>query len=1032
VTRERLLLPNKNIELAANRVLPGKTTVIYLGDNIYPKGIGLPGSKTEESTKDVLRSQYQPMRTRGAAVYFVPGNHDWDRSGPKGLARIRYQGEFLREQNDSALRLVPSGGCPDPVEIQLTPLLTVIAFDSEWWLFPYNKTSPGGDCECKTRSDVAAKLLELRYRNRNRIILMASHHPFKTYGQHGGVMTWKEHLFPLRAINSNYYIPLPIIGSLYPLLRTTFSDPQDVKHPLYRHMISRVGGVFEGNPNVAFVAGHEHGLQMIKEKRLQIVSGSGAKHAHVKKGRYSLFAAETPGYVTADLLSDNNLRFGFYINSDSAEELAFRYTLPYTPFDEQEALAAKVITADSLSISIRPSYDQKGKIHRLLFGENYRKEWAAPTMLPVLRISEISGGLKPLQLGGGMQSKSLRLADSRGKEWVIRSVEKSPDALLPEALRETFARDWLDDVTSAQHPFSALVVPPIAEAVKVPHARPVIGVLSPDKNLGIYGRNFNNLVVLLEEREPLGDTDNSEKFKNNLQKDNDNVLNGKAFLRARMLDALLGDWDRHEDQWRWYDTEKGKEKVYVGVPRDRDQVFHLTQGLFPFIASRPAILPTLRNFGPKPDKVKWLLFKTRFVDAYPSMQLSREEWKKQADAFTAAVTDSVLQTAIRRLPGSSFDIRGGLLLQKLQSRRENLQKAMDRYYTFSQKIVDIRASDKNEWVQVTDAPNKGLSLRMFKISKEGDVKEALMQKAYDAALTREIRIYLGDGKDSVTIDNQASNIKLRIIGGDDPKFYHVSAAGRKIRLYDKQNGATFSGNTSRLVKKISDDSLNTAYSAVNLYNIFMPVFSMGLNRDDGFIFGAGFRYIMQEGFRKAPYASMHQFLASHSFSTSAYRVRYNGEWIKTFGRADFTLFALARAPFNTINFFGRGNETPFNKSGDYIRFYRTRFSTYQLEPAVRWRGPKGSALSIGPSLYYYGYEADDNFGRFITNPGTIGSYDSLTIDKKKMHLGVALQYVNDKRNSKVITQWGSFVRIHVQAYKGVGIYAATTPRSFPR
>ena len=64
-----------------------------------------------------------------------------------------------------------------------------------------------------------------------------------------------------------------------------------------------------------------------------------------------------------------------------------------------------------------------------------------------------------------MQSNSLRLIDTSGKEWVIRSVEKTVDLLLPEALRTTFAKDFLDDVTSGQHPFSALAVTPIADAV---------------------------------------------------------------------------------------------------------------------------------------------------------------------------------------------------------------------------------------------------------------------------------------------------------------------------------------------------------------------------------------------------------------------------------------------------------------------------------------------------------------------------------------------------------------------------------------
>ena len=1009
---------------AASQVIAGKTSVIYLGDNIYPRGLGLPGSETVEVTSDILRSQYQPMRSKGATVYFIPGNHDWDRSGPQGLAKIKYQGQFLQEQGDSLLQLVPANGCPDPVEIKLTPRLTVIAYDSEWWLFPFDKGNTDGECACKTKEEVITKMQELRYKNRDKIVLLASHHPFKTYGPHGGKFTLKDHLFPLTVLHKNLYVPLPVIGSLYPLLRSTFSHPEDVKHFQYKNMINKVSGAFKGFPNIAYVAGHEHGLQLIKHKWLQVVSGSGARQTHARKGKYSLFAESRQGYVIADLLANNNLRFNFYINKDSSGSMqVFSYEMPYTAVNEEQAPDKNVITADSVTVSARPSYDKKGKFHRFLFGENYRKEWAAPTKLPVIRISETAGGLTPLQLGGGMQSKSLRLADSSGKEWVIRSVEKVPDALLPEGLQQVFIRDWLDDVTSAQHLFSALVVPPIAHAVQVPHAKPVIGVLSPDKNLGIYSSLFNNMVVLLEEREPLGESDNSEKLKKNLQKDNDNSFDGNEFLKARMLDAFLGDWDRHEDQWRWYNTGKGKTIKYIGVPRDRDQVFHLTRGLFPKIASQPGILPTLRDFNKSFNNVEWLLFKTRFVNAYPSFQLSREDWKNQAEKFQTAVTDSVLHTALLRLPKPAYDLRYKELFQKLKSRRDKLPAAMDRYYRFSQKIADIRASDKNEYVQITDAPGGGLNLRMLKIDKDGMIKEELMNKKYDAALTKEIRLYLGDGKDSVVIDNKSSPIKLRIIGGNDVKMYDVLSSKNKIRFYDKQNGSRFMGNSSRLKKLISNDSLNTAFAGVNLYNILTPALTFGLNLDDGFILGAGFNYIKQEGFRKVPYASMHRFRAAHSFSTRAFRISYTGEWISTIGNADLTLQALAKAPHNTINFFGRGNETSFNKTGDFRRFYRTRFSTYLVDPAMRWRGTKGSAFSLGPSLYYYDFDADDNAGRFISNLSAIGSYDSLTIDKNKLHLGISAQYINDKRNSRIIPQWGSFVTIKLLMYKGIGSYA---------
>jgi hypothetical protein len=1022
----------KALQHAANHIVAGKTVVLYLGDNVYPHGMGLPGSKEETTTQQILQSQYQPMRAKGAPVYFIPGNHDWDKMGPLGLPKIKSQWRYLESIGDSLLKLIPANGCPDPVEINLTDNLTIIAYDSEWWLFPFRKNNPDGECDCKTKKEVLERLEELEYKNRNKIVLLASHHPFQSYGVHGGVFTLKDHIFPLTVANKNLYIPLPVIGSLYPFLRSTLTNPEDLKHPWYKDMIKRVDGVFANNPNMVHVAGHEHGLQFIKDKQIQVVSGAGAKHTVAKKGKNSLFADATQGYVTADLLTGNTLRFTYYIYTNDTIQQAFAYDVPYKKIPETiTALADTIRYKDSVTVRVHPSYDKPGRFHRFWFGENYRKEWAAPVTLPVIRLSEVNGGLKPLQLGGGMQSTSLRLEDKQGKEWVIRSVEKTTDALLPEALQDAFARDWLDDVTSAQHPFAALAVPPIADAVRVPHSNPVIGVIAPDKNLLHYENKFRNLVVVLEEREPLGKGDNSEKMKKNLVKDNENHIQGKEFLRARMLDAYLGDWDRHEDQWRWFNQGKGKDKDYLAVPRDRDQVFHLTQGFFPVIASQAYILPTLRNFDHQIGHSRWLLFKTRFANAYPDFQFSREEWNKEAKAFQQAVTDSVLETALQRLPAPAYQLRHDVLLEKLKARRDRLPGAMDEYYRFTQKIADIQTSDKNELVQINDTDNGNLRVRISRINKDGEIKEQLMDKTYEKELTNEIRLFLRNGSDSVFLDNKTSRIKLRIVGGHDTKAYYIANSRNKVRVYDRPATASYSGETAKLCATLSNDSLNTAFTPVNLYNTTMPLALIGLNKDDGFILGAGARFVHQEGFRKYPYASMQQILIAHSFSTTAYSLTYRGEWIHTVGKADFTINGNIKAPDNTINFFGRGNETEFNKTGDFVRYYRTRFSIYEVNPALRWRSNKSAAISIGPSMTYYAFDKDDNDGRFITNTSKIGSYDSSTIDKSKLHLGAVVEFTSDNRNNKIIPQWGSFIRVRAQGYKGLSADAGSFAQLMP-
>jgi hypothetical protein len=1017
------------IQSAAEKILNNKTTVIYLGDNIYPTGMALPGTKNETQAKEVLQSQFMPMRSKGAPVYFIPGNHDWDRMGADGLEKIKLQWQYLKNQNDSLLRLVPANGCPDPYEIEVSDSLVIIAFDSEWWLFPFEKNNPDAMCECKTKDEITARFEELFYKNRYKTILLASHHPFQTYGRHGGYYSWKDHLFPFTAVNKNFYLPLPVIGSLYPFLRTTFPRAEDMGHPLYEDMIHKINIITDSIPNVVHVAGHEHALEFIKNDQTQIVSGAGSKNSYVRKRPDLLFGETAYGFVTADQLINNDIRFTYYSLSDSNMHQSFVYTQHYVNVAIKETAALQTITSDSIIVAEHAAYDNWGKFHRFLFGENYRKEYATPTELPVIRISTFKGGLTPAKRGGGHQSRSLRLKDNDGNEWALRSVDKYPEVLLPEQLRETFASDWIKDAMSAQHPYAALTVPVVANAVNVPHSNPVIGFIAPDAKLGIYSRLFANTVCLLEEREPFGKSDNTVDMLDALNKDNDNSIDSNEFFRARLLDLFLGDWDRHADQWRWADIKKGSAKKYVAVPRDRDQVFHLTEGVIPTSAARPWVAPFLHNFDGEIKKVNAFFFGGRDLNARFLNQFNNDEWMQMTKNFTAAVTDSVLHTALLKLPAESYKLRGEILFNKWKARRENLPGAMEKYYHFFNRIVDITTSDKNELVEITDAADNGLNIAIRKISKERNIKDQIYQRTFYPSETKEIRIFIAKGNDSVVI-NDHSSIKLRIIGGDSNKVYNVIDSKQKIRLYDKPGNAAFEGEAGKLHKHLSNDSLNTAIIPTNLYNVTAPLIDVGYNVDDGLIFGLGIKHI-QQGFRKTPYASVQQFTVAHSFSTKAYRIRYKGEWIKAVGKADITLQGFASAPENTINFFGRGNETEYDKTGDYKTYYRTRFGQYQLYPALRWGNGAATSFSFGPALQYYHFDSSDNKGRFIANTGLINSYDSNTIAKDKTHAGIVAVFTHDMRNNKLLPSWGSYINIQLNTIAGLNKYSKSFAQLIP-
>src|SRR6266487_2126227 len=75
------------------------TTVLFLGDNIYPKGFPDEEDKTYSSGAAVLETLQTPFKNYQAKVYVVPGNHDWQKGGSDGWQNIKRQGQFVKSLN---------------------------------------------------------------------------------------------------------------------------------------------------------------------------------------------------------------------------------------------------------------------------------------------------------------------------------------------------------------------------------------------------------------------------------------------------------------------------------------------------------------------------------------------------------------------------------------------------------------------------------------------------------------------------------------------------------------------------------------------------------------------------------------------------------------------------------------------------------------------------------------------------------------------------------------------------------------------
>jgi hypothetical protein len=486
-------------------------------------------------------------------------------------------------------------------------------------------------------------------------------------------------------------------------------------------------------------------------------------------------------------------------------------------------------------------------------------------------------------------------------------------------------------------------------------------------------------------------------------------------LKVKCLDVLLGDWDRHEDQWRWLPEAAEKGIIYKPVPRDRDQVFFQSQGKVQQLTQASTLLPMMQGYERDIQNINWFLWEGREIYSRWFNEIGKEDWDGVVKAFCAQMSDAVLENALSKLPEPGYSLRHDQLLTQMKARRAALPKLMGQYYNFFNRIVDIELSDKNEFIQVNDLPDNRLSVRVVKTNKEGQTRE-VYARVFSREVTKEIRIYLHSGDDRVLIDNKSSRINMRIIGGEGSKEYVVDNSPKRIKLYDILEGSYRGDDKRKLSVNLSADSAQVAYDPKDLYRRHSINPNLAYNNDDGIAVGFTSKFF-NPGFRKHPASDIQSLSFLYSAATKAFRVNYKGEWLAALGRADFLLEANLYGPSNTQNFFGYGNQTPYDKDQN-IRYYRARYNIYEVSPSVRFKG-KSSTFRAGLNFQAYTYDAEDNTERLISRNELLHSPDSLNIGETKLFTGLTFNYQHSTLDSYILPKKGSFLDLTLKGYQGI-------------
>jgi hypothetical protein len=463
-----------------------------------------------------------------------------------------------------------------------------------------------------------------------------------------------------------------------------------------------------------------------------------------------------------------------------------------------------------------------------------------------------------------------------------------------------------------------------------------------DTVLGQFREKFAGMLGTIEERPDSGfaggsDVVDTEHLVARLDKDPLVRLDERELFAARLVDILIGDWDRHEDQWRW--VRFGN--TWRPIPRDRDQAFARYDGWL--ISLARLVQPKLQLFSFEYPSLGGLIRNGAPIDQRLLSGIDRNAADSIGQALKRRISDSVLTTAVSRVPPEFSDQHRAWLLAVLKARRDGLDQVALRFYRRLARQVDLNGTEEAEVARI-ERDSRGVLITII----HGET--ILYQRRFIPEETHEIRVFLRGGNDRIefTSDPDASSGPVvRVIGGEGDDHFVGSAPG--LRLYDEDGDNTVEGRVALNRKRWTVDP-DTVWPSIRrtpdrgVRQRALP--TLGIAADVGVVAGLQ-GWIAWYDFRHAPHSTRLVYRAV--FSTTRPSGRMSAELTHQLENSPvFYGLDAAGSGIESLRWYGFGNETIQEEPAIFYRIRRNdlrgsaflglRFGGNQarLGPVFRW------------------------------------------------------------------------------------------------
>ena len=652
--------------------------------------------------------------------------------------------------------------------------------------------------------------------------------------------------------------------------------------------------------------------------------------------------------------------------------------------------------SDSVSI-YEGKFKEHGALYNWMWGEHYRSLYYIPVNAQKIDLKTWSGGLTLVEHVPNLYGLLLQ---NNQKQYYLLKVLGLPTSFVESSFfrkvydrdlyKNTYLGDFIQEAATIENPFGFVISDNLAQKLNLNASKiRLYQVSANSSDMRLDSIPINNKlasVYRFPDLESLNIITQADSLLNNIHYDR-GQLNKEVYLRTRLFDMLIGDWNKIPENWGWLSPKDSLKASYTPIVLDRSHAFTKVDGVFFKRLLGMLGLGFIKNYDGKKPNVSKINKLGYPLDMALTADCTEEDWLKQAQYIQNILTDSILAETFSLLPQELQIDDFEIILEDIKSRRSFLDKMATEYYRYLQKTPILVANDDD--IQIETKYNKDLQVRFF--NKE--TGELVFDKTYDKHITKEIWLYtLGDESD-IVLDKKSKAIPLSLIDQKGTNNYTIHSAA-KTRIYAPQSTNEKLDSLKDVKVILTENSKSLDYDYQKYKYTKFGITPIGVYDSDlGLNIGTSVSYTIY-GFRRKPFTSQHQL--SYNYSTG---FTYQGIYPIFDSNSSFHILAFASNTKSFYNFFGMGNETD-SFSGKKKNYNRVHFDKYFITPSFNHKLDPYQEVSVAASFEIYKVKNPDDRNRYIN----VVYDDDSDIFKTKNYLELELTYSFEKKMSNFLSK----------------------------